>query len=212
MDLQQGKLSPNSEEYFSSIYRKMKAIGDSLDSRITRWTDENDHVTIAINGRRIIQGMEISALLLDTTDKRDVLDILMKNINAALQKCGRSNLEEVMKAVSLQEYADILARENEKVQSSITQAGQHMSQFTNGLLSVKKKAVSQSGCVEMTMSGANVVLSIAVPDAFLCSKNKAQIENDLIETANELTGKFQKSMTGKLLAGGEEIRNEIQVE
>jgi DNA-binding protein YbaB len=212
MELQQVKLSPNSEEYFASIYGKMKAIGDSLDSRRTRWTDENDYVTIAINGRQIIQGMEISALLLDTTDKRDVLDILMKNINAALQKCGRANLEEFLKAVSLQEYADILARENEQVQNSITRVGQHMSQFTNGLLSVKKKAVSQSGCVEMTMSGANVVLSIAVPDAFLCSKNKAQIEKDLIETANELTGQIQKTMTGKLLTGGEEIRKAVQVE
>jgi DNA-binding protein YbaB len=211
MELQQVKLSPNSEEYFASIYGKMKAIGDSLDSRRTRWTDENDYVTIAINGRRIIQGMEISALLLDTTDKRDVLDILMKNINAALQKCGRANLEEFLKAVSLQEYADILARENEQVQNSITRVGQHMSQFTNGLVSVKKKAVSQSGCVEMTMSGANVVLSIAVPDAFLCSKNKAQIEKDLIETANELTGQIQKTMTGKLLTGGEEIRKAVQV-
>jgi len=212
MEPEKVKLTKTSEDYFSCSREKMRAISETLDSRMMRIADENNHVAITINGKQALKSIEISNLLLDTTQKGDVIDILVNNINAALQKSGRANLEELMKVISLKEYVEILAHEQAQVQGSISKVGKKINQFTEGLLSVKKKAVSKSGNVEMTMSGANLILSIVIPDAFLSSGNKMQIESDLLETTNELTDQIQQMMTGQLLSGGEELRRDIQID
>lgn len=211
MELQKAKLNSKSERYFSSIHERLKAIGDSLGSTISRYADENHYVQIGINGKQSIQSLEIAGLLLDTPDKVDVRKILLRNINAALQQRGRANLEEFMRVVSPREYMEIIVHEQEKIKNSISAAERDLGLFTANLTAVNRKAVSKSGNVEMTMSGANIIGSINIPDAFLCATNKAQIELDLIETTNALTGQIQELMAGKLLAGGDKIRQEIQI-
>ncbi len=209
MESSRSKLGKHTSDYLLSAKEKMKFLSNSLESRIINIADENKYVAITINGKQRILSLEISNILLDSKDKKEVSEYLLKTLNKAIRQSTLNNLKELLKIISFGEYKQIISDEKPETLNTIQKVENDMNRYSQGLPLIQKTASSTSGMVKIVMSGANIIQSLDIPDRELTSKNKQFIIVEIIDTVNELIGQFQQDMSTQILKSDKEFSEMI---
>jgi DNA-binding protein YbaB len=209
MEIPKSKLKKHTSDYLLSAKEKMKSISNSLELRIMPIVDENKYLAISINGKQRILSMEISNILLETKDKKEVLDYLLKTINKAIRQSTLNNLKELLKIISIGEYKQIITDEKPENLQSIQKVENDVNRYSQKLPSIQKSASSNSGMVKIVMTGANIIQSLDIPEKELTSKNKEIIITEIVDTVNELISQFQQDMSNQILKSDKEFTEMI---
>jgi DNA-binding protein YbaB len=180
-------LNEQTKIYISNAKEKFSKMNDSLESEIIIVEDDNKYIKIKINGKQQILSINISDILFNTKNKKEVIVYLTREINHAIQKSKILSIEKLGNLFSPNEYSEIVSKEQEAIKGSITKVEKDMNELVQGLLYRQKSAPSKSGKILITITGAGIMQSLEISDEYLSMKNKDNIEIEISETLNTLT-------------------------
>lgn len=198
MDKQSNILRKETSEYISSIAEKMKELNRALESKNIIVEDENKYIRIVIDSTQNILSIDISDILINSTNKKEVIGYIMKNINMAIERSLKHNMEELLNINSPGNYREIISREQPSVREGIIELEREIGLLPQILNAMTKSKISESGNVTINMSGANVLLSMEIAEEYLSKKNKEKVAEEIMETVNRIVRENKQEVRDRI--------------
>jgi DNA-binding protein YbaB len=198
--------------YLTGVNEKILHLRSDMDSRINYVADENNFITLSINDKQVVLSLDISDILLNSSDKREVSDQLLRVINQAIQKTNKNIMTELREVISLSEINEIISHEQERVVNTIEIFRNNIIKTIQELGSINRSVDSRSGNIHLVMSGVKILQSLEISNEYLSSNSKKILEEELIDILNRGLQEIQDEIAKRLKECENEFYRLVQQE
>jgi DNA-binding protein YbaB len=189
-------LNSRTKEYLTKIKDLFSIMQNRTLSSINTFSDNENNITITMDMSQKIHSIDISENLLDAFGKKEICHRLTQAIDNAIFNSGIRSLVEIKDGLSPKEALEIIDNESQEVKEKLSR---DITQLVRELPYITHSFVSISGNISFAISGIKTIRSIKINDEFLCKKNKAIIEKELMETINHAIHKSQEEIQGRFM-------------
>jgi DNA-binding protein YbaB len=191
MKKEQIELNVRTKKLLSESKAKMNINIDNLEADILNITDENKYITLSINGKQKILSLEIANILLNSSDKAEVIHQIKQFINRGIAITIEREARKINSVLSYEEIIQSILPEQIKILEYIELLRSELKKRLHDADDIEKKVESKSGNITIVISGALAITTLFISEDYLWGKNKNNIENELIESVNIAMQKVQ---------------------
>jgi DNA-binding protein YbaB len=191
MKKEQIELNVRTKKLLSDKKENMNIIIANLDADILNISDENKYINLSINGKQRILSLEIANILLNSSDKAEVIHQIKQFINRGIAITIEREARKINSVISYEELIQTILPEQRKILEYIELLRGELKMRLHDAKDIEKRVESKSGNIAIVISGALAITTLFISEDYLWEKNKKNIENELIESVNNATQKVQ---------------------
>jgi DNA-binding protein YbaB len=202
----------HTKEFFLNAREKIIRSKNAASGRIGSYSDEDKSMVFTIDYSLNFHSVDISERLYTLCIKSEIIERMVKIINRAIIKSSMMGADEVKKAISTKEFADIMSTENREIQEGIANSQDNFMRALKNLSNQTKTVASDSGNISLVITGDKMIKSLSISDEYLSPENRTLLEQELLHTLNRAVQETQKDLQSLLTKTEEEMKKLMRSE
>jgi DNA-binding protein YbaB len=202
----------HTKEFFLNAREKIIRSKNAASGRIGSYSDEDKSMVFTIDYSLNFHSVDISERLYTLCIKSEIIERMVNIINRAIIKSSMMGADEVKKAISTKEFADIMSTENREIQEGIANSQDNFMRALKNLSNQTKTVASDSGNISLVITGDKMIKSLSISDEYLSPENRTLLEQELLHTLNRAVQETQKDLQSLLTKTEEEMKKLMRSE